>query len=161
MPGRTEDPTRTKSSVVLWVVVLVCVAAVVLTLAFGAAYTGIESARRTAALANLRQIESVLLLAEKSAEEEGLPSPVAGTEKMLKSYDETSWSELHAYERFLLDYMLDFFGPNRDFDFAVSRYRDAAGQHTYIYFFPVRGKNNLSSDKYYLMLDGNLVEQRG
>ncbi len=133
-------------------------AVVVAALACGGAYTAIQQARLSAAKASLGQIESVFFLAGAKAEESGLAAPAGSFDHLLKSYDEASEASLTPYEKYVLGAMLDNFGTARDFDFALSRYQDGAGMHTRILFFPVRGRTNTATDRYYLMVDGKILE---
>ncbi len=145
----------------MWVLVLVCMAAVIFALTSGAAYTGISAARLSAAKASAGQIESVFLLAEVAAAETGL-RPEEGTVKnVLKSYEDGSGAVLSEYEQYLLDYMMASFGPQRDFDFSVERYEDGSGVHLQIQFFPVKGRTNTGGDRYYMALDGVITEKNG
>lgn len=140
----------------LTVVVLIFACALVVIFAFisGAAYTSVQQARRTAAEASLGQIEAVLALAEKTAEESGLGTPPESYQNLLKSYDTGGNAALPPYERFILNYMMEYFGGARGFDFAVARYLEG----TEIYFFPVKGATNTQTNKYYLLKGGNVTE---
>ncbi len=139
-----------------WLLILVCAVAVVFALTGGAAYAGIGQARMAAAKASLGQIESTFLMAEQAAAAENLAPPADGVESLLQSY--ASEGELNAYEQFTLNAMLDAFGPERDFDFAISRFADAAGIHTSILYFPTKGRTNIQKDRYYSMVDNNVTE---
>ncbi len=145
----------------LWILVLVCVSAVILALAGGAAYTGISAARLSAAKASAGQIESVFLMAEMAAAGEGLRPEGGSLQNTLKSYEDGTGASLGEYEQYLLDYMLAAFGPQRDFDFSVERYEDGSGVHVKIQFFPVKGYTSPGSDRYYLALDGVITENNG
>lgn len=136
----------------VWLLILFSSSAIIITLAFGAAFTGIQTARQSAAKASLGHIESVLILAEYKASVNGYGNPGVPFSGMLKSYGEAETEALDAYSQFVLDTMLEVFGEERDFDFAVSRYDDGGG-HTIIYFFPVKGKTDLKTDKYYMLTD--------
>lgn len=142
----------------VWVVALVCVGAIIFALCGGAAYASVQQAKVSAAKASIGHIEAVLLLAEKEAEDSGLGAPPAAFSTLLKSYDSAGAAILPEYERTVLTLMLDSFGVGRDFDFAINRFSDGAGAHTQIYFFPVRGKTNVGTDKYYLLSAGQLTE---
>ncbi|MDL2254218.1 hypothetical protein LJC49_09185 [Ruminococcaceae bacterium OttesenSCG-928-I18] len=154
----TEYDQRKGPGAGIWILVIVCMGLVIFTLACGAAYTGISSARMTAAKASAGHIESVFFLAEKTAEENGLRPENETADNLLTSYGDSSDSELSDYEQFVLDSMLDTFGPQRDFDFAIKRFEDGSGVHTQIYYFPVKGLTNLNQDRYYLVTDGILTE---
>ena len=142
----------------VWVIVLICVAAVIFALCGGAAYSGIQQARLTAAKASIGQIEAVLYLAEERAEQQGLGTSPGSFSSLLKSYDNASVAMLPDYERAVIDDMLGSFGPARDFDFAISRHEDNTGVHTQIYFFPTRGRVDMKTDRYYLLSAGALSE---
>lgn len=139
-----------------WLLVLACVAAAIIAFSAGTAYTGINQARLVAAKASLGQIESTYLLADRVAADEGLKPPADGVESLIRSYE--SEGKPSAYEQFVLSAMLDAFGANCDFDFAVSRYEDISGTHTRILYFPARGRTDTQKDRYYTMMDGNIVE---
>ena len=153
-----EQKKASQPGIGVWLLVIVSIALVIFTLACGAAYTGISSARLTAAKASAGQIESVFLLAEKEAEINDLRPSDGSFDNMLKSYEDTTSSSLSDYEKFLLDSMLDTFGTGRDFDFAIKRFEDGSGVHTQIYYFPVKGRTNTSQDRYYLVTDGIISE---
>ena len=155
-----DEPQQPSSrmSTGMWILVLVCTGAIILALTSGAAYTGISNARLSAAKASCGQIESVFLLAEKTAQGSGLRPKAENTDNLLKSYEDTEGAALSEYEKFVLDYMLETFGPSRDFDFAVKRFEDGTGVHTQIYYFPVKGRTNLSNDRYYVTTDGKISE---
>lgn len=150
---------RRGASNALWLLALVCVAVTVFALCAGAAYSGIRAARFDAARAHIGQIEAVLLLAEKAAEENGLGQPPEVYENLLKSYDDKTEITISAYERYVLDSMIESFGSARGFDFAVTRFADGAGVHTQVYYFPTRGGTDLRSDHYYLLSDGAVLEK--
>lgn len=133
---------------------VLCLAVVIIAICGGIAYTSIQQARFQVARAGIGQVEAVLLLAEKTAEENGMGSPPATFQSLLKSYDSRETISLPAYEKYLLNTMLQILGPQRDFDFAVSRYEDGAGVHTDIYFFPAAGYTDLQRDRYFLLHDG-------
>lgn len=140
----------------VWLLIVLAVIAVVTAFAAGAAYTGISQARTVAARASLGQIESTYNLAGRAAADEGLKPEGDGEETLIQSYG--SGGEQSAYEAYVLSAMLDAFGPDRDFDFAVSRYEDLAGTHTRILFFPVLGRTDMGSDPFYVSMDGQLVD---
>lgn len=142
----------------VWVLILLCLIVVVFTFACGAAYTGIQEARHSAAKASLGHIESVFLLAEARAREQGLTPPEGSYENLLKSYDEADSAALPEYEKFVLNAMLESFGPGRDFDFAVERYQDGPGMRTTIYYFPTKGRTNLGSDQHFILSNGQLLQ---
>lgn len=155
------DTEKGFSATTYWILALVCVAVVVFSLCGGAAFAGISQARYAAARAGTGQIEAVLHLAEEQAEKNGLgPRPATFTD-LLKSYD-LSYDEARTpYERYVLERMLDSFGPARSFDFAITRFEDAQGIHTQIYFFPTRGRTDLRADHYYHLSGGVLYEENG
>lgn len=153
-----QEERTERQPVGIWILVVVCALAVVFTLACGAAYSGIQQARLTAAKASLGQIESVFYLAERMAADDGLRAPGA-YENVLRSYESSEeGAELSEYEKAVRGYMLDYFGTGREFDFAVTRYGDAGNTHVQVYFFPTRGRTNIGSDRYYVAVDGNIVE---
>ncbi len=145
-------------SVGIVTLVFACLLVVTVSLCSGAAYTAIQQARLSAAKASLGQIESVFYLAEAKAAQSGFTAPEGSYDHLLKSYDETGDTPLTQYEKYVLGAMLDTFGPNRDFDFALSRYQDGAGMHTRILYFPVRAHTNTGADRYYMMVDGKISE---
>ncbi len=156
-----ENGSDTKGmSAAVWIIVLVCLSAIIISLAFGTAYAGIQAARTTAAKASLGEIETVFALAEVQAQEAGLTPPAGSYQNLLKSYDSDTAS-LTPYERYVLETMLEMFGEQRDFDFAVTRYEDAAGLHTYVYYFPTRGQTDMRTDRYYVMIDNSFEEKNG
>lgn len=136
----------------VWIIIIVCLAIVILSITAGASYSGIQEARFAAAKASLGQIESTFLLAEKEAEDEGLKATGDETDSIIQSYDSTA--EMSQYDQYILNAMLDVFGSERGFDFAVSRYEDSAGTHIRILYFPVRGQTDTQGNEYYLMIDG-------
>lgn len=145
----------------VWVLVVLCLAVVIFALCGGAAYTGIQQARLSAAKASIGQIEAVLYLAEEKAQQDGYGAPPASFENLLKSYDDASGIILSPYEDYVLKAMLESFGPNRDFDFAITRYEDGAGVHTQVYYFPDKGKTDTRKDRYYLLKGGVVTEENG
>lgn len=155
-----QDMEKEKHSWSISVITLVfaCLLVVVISFTSGAAYTAIQNARLSAAKASLGQIESVFYLAEIKAGQSGLTPPEGSYDHLLKSYDEAGDTPLTQYEKYVLGAMLDTFGANRDFDFALSRYQDGAGMHTRILYFPVRGYTNTGADRYYMMVDGKIME---
>lgn len=144
----------------LWLLIVICTGAVALSLACGAAYSGIKSARSTAAKASLGQIESVMLLAEQAAEADGFTPQDGAFTGMLTSYS-GSGQTLTRYEKYLQETMMTVFGSNREFDFAVTRYEDSGGTHTYLYYFPQKGRTDLKNDRYFLLVDGQFSEHNG
>ncbi len=141
----------------IWLLIIVCVIVVMFTLACGAAYTGISKAQTAAVKASLGHIESTLYLAETKAQMEELVVPAGSYKDLLKSYSESEAVALPAYERYVLETMLDIFGPDRDFDFAIERYQDSDEMKTTIYFFPEKGKTNIDKDRHYIMSNGQLI----
>ena len=123
----------------------------VFALCAGAAYSAVQEAQFAAAKAGIGQIEATLFLAEKKAEADGMGAPPDAYTHMLRSYGAGAEESLNAYEKYVLNALLDSFGPNRGFDFAVTRYKDASGEHIEVYFFPVRGQTNTNNDRYYQM----------
>lgn len=158
-----NEREETKSPVTgVWVLVMICVAAIIMTLACGAAYSGIQKARMTAAKASLGQIELAFFLAENNAVNEGFTAPSGSMERILRSYEDASEAGAFVYstyEKYVLDTMLDVFAPQRDFDFAIRRFQDGTGTHTQVYYFPVKGRTNTQTDLHYVMTDG-LVEEK-
>lgn len=140
----------------VWITAIVCTAVVIFAICGGAAYTAVQQARLTAAKASIGQIEAVLLLAEEKSLQDGLGPVPEAYENLIKSYDGAAAANLTPYENYILNAMLDSFGPNREFDFAVTRYQDSAGQHLQIYYFPQRGRTDLKIDRYYVMYDGKV-----
>lgn len=153
-----EEQRENNLPVGVWLLILLCAVVVVAAFAGGAAYTGVSQARHVAAKASLGQIESTFLMADRAAADEGLKPPGDGAESLIRSYDTTGGGT--AYEQYVQSAMLDAFGAARDFDFAVSRFEDAAGQHTRILYFPVAGRTDTGRDPYYLMLDGAILDSR-
>lgn len=147
-----------KMPVALWGLALVCIAAIIFSLCGGAAYTAIRQARLSAAKASIGQIEAVLFLAEDNAEKNGYGPAPAIYGNLLKSYDQSSEASLTEYERYVLKAMLESFGTERDFDFAITRFEDSAGIHTQVYFFPYRGHTDMRRSRYYQMTGGQVVE---
>lgn len=143
----------------LWVLAIVCVAIIVLSLAGGAAYTAVREAHFSAAKANIGHIEAVMLLAESKAEKDGLGAAPEVYDNVIKSYGDGQAQSLTAYEKYILAFMLDSFGPKRDFDFAVTRYQDASGAYMQVYYFPVAGRTDMKRDRYYV-LNGNNVSEK-
>lgn len=154
----THNDDKATFSTAVWALILLCVVVVVFTIACGAAYTGVENARLTAAKASLGHIESVFYLAEQRATAQGLTPPEGSYENLLKSYDSADSANLPDYEKFVLNSMLEIFGPARDFDFAVERYQDGAGMKTTIYYYPVKGRTDNKSDPHYILRGGRLVQ---
>ena len=138
-----------------WILILISVVLLVGVLCAGVAYTEIKNAKVSAAKANLGQIESVFLMAEMQAKQAGLAVPENGVlENMLKSYSNTGGKTLTPYEQYIQDTMMDYFGNNRSFDFAISRYQDSGGIHIIVYYFPIKGKNDTKNDQYFLVSNG-------
>ncbi len=157
---QTENDKRALS-VGLWLAALVCLAAVIFALCGGVAFSAIRESRLAAAKAGIGQIEAVLYLAERTAELNGLgPAPTEYGD-MLKSYDQASQIELGDYEKYVLTAMLATFGPARDFDFGVVRQRDVSGVQLQVFYFPVKGRTDVSKDRYYSMRGGQVVEVNG
>lgn len=142
----------------VWVFSMVCMAVIIFAICGGIAYSSIQQARLAAAKASIGHIEAVLLLAEKTAEEEGLGTAPATYSSLLKSYGDSFEPDQTAYEKFVVSAMLQSFGPNRGFDFAITRFQDTAGIHTEVYFFPTKGRTNQKTDRYYLAADGVVTE---
>lgn len=143
-------------------VALACASAllVVFALCSGAAYTAVRQARLSAAAASVGQLEAVLLLAENSAAESGLGSTAgADGQTLLKSYDQSDILSMPDYDKHVLNYMLQYFGNGRSFDFAVSRYQEGTTLRTEIYYFPTKGLTDTKIDRYYLMKDGQVTEK--
>ncbi len=153
----TQGQTKTAGTGI-WLLVLVCMGVVIACLAGGAAYTGISAARLTAAKASAGQIESVYLLADTLARQQGLRPQADSGERLLKSYEDGENTALTEYENFVLTTMLEVLGPERDFDFAISHFEDGSGPHTQVYYFPFKGQTNLSRDRYYFAVDGTIRE---
>lgn len=151
--------TTEHKSTGVWVLILVCMGAIILALAGGAAYTGISSARLSAAKASAGQIESVFLLAEMAATSNGLPGAGGSLSQPLKSFEDATGTTLNEYEQFLLDNMLAAFGPKRDFDFSVERLEDGNGVHLQIQYFPIKGRTSPTEDRFYVALDGVITEK--
>lgn len=149
------------ASTTIWVIALVCVAAIIFALCGGAAFASIRQARLTAAQASCGHIEAVLALAENRAEQGGLGPRPATYSDLLKSYDTSAGAGLTQYEQFVLQALLEHFGSARTFDFAITRFQDAAGVHTQIYLFPNRGRTDVRRDRYYQMVDGVVTEYNG
>lgn len=145
----------------VWLMILACAVAVIFALCAGGAYAGIREAQLTAARASVGHIEAVLLLAEKNAAEAGMGQPPSSYSNLLKSYDDANSANLPDYEKYVLDRMLDSFGPQRDFDFAISRREDGTGRNVEIYYFPSIGRNDTGRDHYYLYSGGQIVEKNG
>ncbi len=138
-----------------WILIVFSAVLLVGVLCAGVAYSEIRNAKISAAKANLGQIESVFLMAEMQAKQAGLSVPENGImEGVIKSYSNTGGKTLTPYEQYIQDAMMDYFGNNSSFDFAVSRYQDSGGIHTIVYFFPVKGKNDTKIDQYFLVSNG-------
>lgn len=144
-----------------WVLAMVCMAAIIFSLCGGAAFTAVKDARLSAARASIGQIEAVLLLAEKSAQENNYGAPPAVYQNVLKSYDDGAGVILSDYERYVLKTMLDSFGTARSFDFAITRYQQGNSIYTQVYYFPVRGRTDVRTDRYYLMEGSSVTEKNG
>lgn len=134
------------------------IALVLLVLCGGAAFTAVKGAQLSAAKASIGHIEAALLLAETKAELDGLGSPPETYQNLLKSYGSDADSALNSYEKYILETMLAYFGPSRDFDFAVTRYQGSADFQTQVYFFPKAGQTDMKRDRYYF-LSGNTVSE--
>lgn len=146
----------------LWITALILVAVVCFALCGGVAFSSIRQAELSAAKANLGQIEAVLLLAERYAEDNGYGPAPATYENVLRSYDDTtSIAKLTPQEKYVLDAMLEMFGQSRDFDFAITRITDGAGIQTQIYYFPVKGKTDARIDRHYLQIGDTIAEKNG
>lgn len=152
---------KKKIGVGIWILSMVCVAVVCFALFGGAAYASIRQAAFSAAKASLGQIEATLLLAERHAEDNGYGPPPAVYANVLRSYDDSSYTNLTPQEKFVLDSMLDSFGQSRSFDFAITRVADSAGVQTQIYFFPVKGRTDARRDHHYLLSGGRVTEKNG
>lgn len=140
----------------IWLVIVAMAVLITVSVSMGVAYSGISRARTAAAKANLGYIESTLRLAEISAEENGFGPPPESYEGTLRSYEGNRG--LGEYERFILAYMIDALGKDRDFDFAVNKFTNASGNHVQIYYFPTRGRVDTKIDKFYVWQDGKFPE---
>lgn len=138
-----------------WILLLLAAIVVTATISFGIAYSTINDAKITAAKTSIGQIEAVFNMAQMAAEQENLKVPENGIiDNTIKSYHSGTGQPLSPYEQYIIDKMMDYFGENRDFDFAISRYQDVSGVNTIIYYFPMRGKTDAKVDKYYLLEKG-------
>ncbi len=136
----------------MWIFILICVGVIVFSLCAGAAYGAVQRANESAAKANIGQIEAALLLAEKTAELQGLGQAPSSYSNMIKSYDDTG--ALTEYELYVQRSMMEFFGPARDFDFAVTRGEDIGGTNVEVYYFPQKDQTDTREDEYYHMENG-------
>lgn len=153
----TEKQKQTPPTTV-WVAAIICISVVIFSVCAGASFAGINEARLSAANASCGHIEAVMYLAEAEAEKNGLgPRPNAFSD-LLRSDDASRGASLTPYERFVLNAMLESFGENRNFDFAVTRFEDSSGVHSQIYFFPNLGRTSSQTDRYFLMNAGVVNE---
>lgn len=153
----TKEGRRQWPNTMLWVLGVVCLSALLMVVLFGGAHTRANAQRNEVIAQRLYDVERALVAAESQARAEGLVGANDRIVHLLKS-DERGAEELTDYERYVLDAMIDFFGPERDFDFMVSRFIDETGEHTYLYYFPVRGKTDIYGDRYFISKDGKYEE---
>ena len=154
-----EQPSGKSHTSLLFIISLVAVALITLSLAGGAAYTAVREARLSAAKARVEQIGTVLLMAEMKAEQAGLGPAPESYDSLLKSYEGNAGYGLSEHDRFVLAYMLDAFGPGRDFDFAATRFADSGGSHLQIYYFPALGQTDVKRSHHYVLTAGALSEK--
>lgn len=145
---------RAKSSVSpIWLAVVACAALIVVAFSLGASYTAISQAQQATARARLGQLDALLALAENDAIQAGLEPPAIPFRSMAASFGENTAANSE-YEQHVMEYMLRRLGEGRDFDFAIQRYEDSTGLHTYLYFFPQRGQTDMRMDPYFMARDG-------
>lgn len=156
-----QKDDKKNSATGIWILAIVSVAIMILSLSGGAAYTAVQKARLSAARANIGHIQTALQLAEMQAEQDGLGPPPQTYENLLKSYNDAKSTPLSPYEKYILAHLLDLFGSNRDFDFAVTRYQDATGAHIQVYYFPVAGRTDVKRDRHFIMTGGVITEKNG
>ncbi len=158
---RGESNEKKSTYILLWVLSLVCAAGIIFAVCAGAAHTAVSEASLSAARASIGHIEAVLHLAEKTAEENGYGQASTVYENMLVSYDDDASASLSNHERYVLQTMLESFGEQREFDFAITRYAEGDDDKIQIYYFPVRGRTDVQIDEYYVMQDGQVSRKNG